>query len=55
MVENDRKDKRLKIQRIITSMSGVQDPKFVEISGLQLICPYCNHKFRPPQGLVVHK
>ena len=55
MVENDRENKRLKIQPVITSMSGVQGPKFVEVSGLQLIYPYCNHKFRPPQGSVAQK
>ena len=30
-------------------------PKFVEAVGVQLICPYCERKFRAPQGLVAHK
>ena len=30
-------------------------PKFVEAPGVQLVCPYCGHKFRAPQGLVSHK
>ena len=30
-------------------------PKFVEAPGTQLLCPYCQRKFRAPQGLVAHK
>ena len=25
-------------------------PKFVEATGKQLVCPYCQYKFRAPQG-----
>ena len=25
-------------------------PKFVEATGKQLVCPYCQYKFRTPQG-----
>ena len=25
-------------------------PKFVEPTGKQLVCPYCQYKFRAPQG-----
>ena len=36
-------------------MFGIQGPKFVEAVGTQLICPYCRHKFRAPQGIIAHK
>ena len=51
----DRKPGRNKVQRTLTSMFNQGGPKFVEVNGVQLVCPYCNHKFRAPQGLVNHK
>ena len=36
-------------------MFSGDSPKFVEASGVQLLCPYCHHKFRAPQGLIAHK
>ena len=55
LCENDRQSKQVKIQRTITSMFRSDCPKFVEATGVQLICPYCGHKFRAPQGLISHK
>ena len=47
--------KRPKIQQSITNMFSGVGPKFTEVVGVQLLCPYCGHKFRAPQGLVAHK
>ena len=55
LCENDRQPKQVKVQRTITSMFRADGPKFVETTGVQLVCPYCGHKFRAPQGLVSHK
>ena len=46
----ERASKRPKLQQSITSMFDRTRPKFVETSGTQLLCPYCGHKFRAPQG-----
>ena len=43
-------NKRNKLKHTITSMFSGDSPKFVEASGIQLLCPYCHHKFRAPQG-----
>ena len=32
-----------------------EGPKFVQIVGVQILCPYCHKKFKAPQGLVSHK
>ena len=48
--KNDRQPRKPKVQRSLTSMFGIQGPKFVEAIGTQLICPYCRH-----QGLIAHK
>ena len=53
--KNDRQPRKPKVQRSLTSMFGIQGPKFVEAIGTLLICPYCRHKFRAPQGLIAHK
>ena len=29
--------------------------RLAEAPGLQLVCPYCHHKFKAPQGLISHK
>ena len=50
-----RRNKRQKPQQNLTSMFRPGEPKFVEVTGVQLSCPYCNLKFRAPQGLVNHK
>ena len=47
--------KRPKIQQSITKMFSGVGLKFTEVVGVQLLCPYCGHKFRAPQGLVAHK
>ena len=47
--------KRPKVQQSLTNMFSREGPKFVEVVGVQLLCPYCHRKFRAPQGLVVHK
>ena len=52
---DERPVKRQKLQQSITNMLGLIGPKFVEVAGVQLLCPYCHHKFRAPQGLVAHK
>ena len=52
---DERPVKRQKLQQSITNMFGLIGPKFVEVAGVQLLCPYCHHKFRAPQGLVAHK
>ena len=49
-VENHRPSKRAKVQQSITSMFHGIGPRFVEASGTQVVCPYCQHKFRAPQG-----
>ena len=36
-------------------MFGVNCSKFVEVSGVKLLCRYRHHKFPAPQGLVAHK
>ena len=54
-VENVRESKRVKLQQTLTSMFKVEGPKFVEACGVQLVCPYCQRKFKAPQGLVSHK
>ena len=54
-VENEQRCKRPKLQQSITSMFGASEPKFVEVLGVQLACPYCHRKFRAPQGLANHK
>ena len=51
-VNDDRVSKHPKIQQSITSMFFSAGPKFVETIGKQLLCPYCGHKFRVPQGHV---
>ena len=45
-----RPSKRPKLQQSITSMLQGIGPKFVEATGKQLVCPYCQYKFRAPQG-----
>ena len=55
IVENEKPEKRAKLQQTITSMFHAGGPKFVEAAGVQLVCPYCHHKFRAPQGLISHK
>ena len=54
IIEND-EGKRRKLQQTITSMFQATGPEFVEAPGLQLVCPYCHHKFKAPQGLISHK
>ena len=46
--------KRRKLQQSIRSMFQRSAPKFVEAVGVQLVCRYCNRKFRAPQGLSAH-
>ena len=46
--------KRRKLQQSIWSMFHRSAPKFVEAVGVQLVCRYCNRKFRAPQGLSAH-
>ena len=41
VAKNDRQPRKPKVQRSLTSMFGIQGPKFVEAIGTQLICPYC--------------
>ena len=53
--KEERPIKRQKLQQSITNMFGRIGPKFVEVVGVQLLCPYCHRKFRAPQGLVAHK
>ena len=36
-------------------MFSGDSPKFVEASGVQLLCPYCHYKFRAPEGLIAYK
>ena len=36
-------------------MFGLNGSKFVEVSGVKLICRYWHHKFPAPQGIVAHK
>ena len=55
VLKNDRQTRKPKVQRTLTSMFGIEGPKFIEAVGTQLICPYCRHKFRAPQGLIPHK
>ena len=55
IIENDEQGKRRKLQQTITSMFQATGPEFVEAPGLQLVCPYCHHKFKAPQGLISHK
>ena len=52
---SDREPGRSNLQRTITSMFNQGGPRFVEVTGVQLVFPHCNCKFRAPQGLVNHK
>ena len=52
---SDRESGRSNIQRTIPCLFNEDGPKFVEVTGVQLVFPYCNCKFRVPQGLVNHK
>ena len=54
-VVDERAPKRPKVQQAITNMFTREGPKFVEVVGVQLLCPYCHKKFKAPQGLVSHK
>ena len=38
--------KKIKLQQTLTSMILGDHPKFVETVGVQLVCPYCNYKWR---------
>ena len=51
----ERPAKRQKLQQSITNMFGRIGPKFVEVVGVQLLCPYCHRKAQAPPGLVAHK
>ena len=55
MESNGAERKRPKLLQSIKSMFSVSGPKFVEALGTQLLCPYCQCKFRVPQGLVTPK
>ena len=46
--------KRRKLQQSIRTMFRRSGPKFVEAVGVQLVCRYCNRKFKAPQGLASH-
>ena len=54
-IVDERPRKRPKVQQSLTNMFSRKGPKFVEVVGVQLLCPYCHRKFRAPQGLVAHK
>ena len=54
-VAGERPSKRPKLQQSITSLFHSIGPRFVEAIGTQLVCPYCQRKFRAPQGLVAHR
>ena len=55
VLTDNRLVKRPRLQQSIDSMFRKVGPKFVEAVGVQLICPYCERKFRAPQGLLAHK
>ena len=50
----ERQRKRRKLQQSIRTMFKRTGPKFVEAVGVQLVCRYCNRKFKAPQGLSAH-
>ena len=49
-----RQRKRRKLQQSVKTMFQRTGPKFVETIGVQLVCRYCNRKFKAPQGLSAH-
>ena len=44
--EGEPNRKKIKLQQTLTSMILGEHPKFVETVGVQLVCPYCNYKWR---------